>query len=147
MTTNTRMLSNRAPRTRRSAGFTLMEILIVVAIIAIIGGIVANRIFGGADRAKWNLAKSQVQTVAQKIENYELDNGSVPQQLDDLVSQPSGANSWLGPYARAAELKDPWGRAFEYRAPGESGKFDLISLGADGKPGGDSWNRDINSSE
>ena len=131
----------------RQAGFTLMEILIVVAIIAIIGGIVANRIFGGADRAQFNLARSQVPTVAQKIENYELDNGSVPQQLGDLVSQPSGANGWLGPYARDAELKDPWGRPFEYRAPGENGKFDLISLGADGKPGGDSWNRDISNNE
>ncbi|GIX34535.1 MAG: hypothetical protein KatS3mg126_0314 [Lysobacteraceae bacterium] len=128
---------------RRQVGFTLIEILIVVGIIAIIGGIVANRIFGGQDRAKWQLAKSQVQTLAAKIENYELDNGGPPAQLQDLVTQPSGAEGWLGPYVKEAELKDPWGRPFEYRNPGQNGKFDLISYGADGRPGGESWNRDI----
>jgi general secretion pathway protein G len=129
---------------QRSLGFTLIEILIVVGIIAIIGGIVANRIFGGQDRAKWQLARSQVQALAGKIESYELDNGQLPNQLNDLVSQPSGAGSWLGPYAREGELRDPWNRQFEYRVPGQGGKFDLISLGADGRPGGESWNRDIN---
>jgi general secretion pathway protein G len=128
---------------QRSLGFTLIEILIVVGIIAIIGGIVANRIFGGQDRAKWQLARSQVQALAGKIESYELDNGQPPAQLGDLVSQPSGASGWLGPYARENELRDPWNRAFEYRTPGRDGKFDLISLGADGQPGGESWNRDI----
>ena len=131
----------------RQAGFTLIEILIVVGIIAIIGGIVANRIFGGQDRAKWQLAKSQVQTLAAKIESYELDNGGPPSQLQDLVSEPSGADGWLGPYAKEAELKDPWGKVFEYRAPGQSAKFDLISYGADGRPGGDSWNRDISNND
>ena len=138
-----RISANISLRSPRQKGFTLIEILIVVGIIAIIGGIVANRIFGGQDRAKWQLAKSQVQTLAAKIESYELDNGGPPGQLQDLVSQPGGADSWLGPYAKEAELKDAWGRVFEYRAPGQNGKFDLISYGADGRPGGDSWNRDI----
>lgn len=138
-----RTASPYALRSPRQQGFTLIEILIVVGIIAIIGGIVANRIFGGQDRAKWQLAKSQVQTIAAKIESYELDNGGPPGQLQDLVREPSGADGWLGPYAKEAELKDPWGRAFEYRVPGQNGKFDLISLGADGRAGGDSWNRDI----
>jgi general secretion pathway protein G len=137
----------RSLRSPRQAGFTLIEILIVVGIIAIIGGIVANRIFGGQDRAKFNLAKSQIQTLAAKIESYELDNGSLPTQLQDLVTQPGGASSWLGPYAKEAELKDGWGRPYEYRQPGQNGKFDLISYGADGKPGGDSWNRDISNND
>lgn len=129
------------------AGFTLIEILIVVGIIAIIGGIVANRIFGGQDRAKYKLAQSQVQTLAAKIENYELDNGGVPNQLQDLVSQPAGSTSWLGPYAKEAELKDPWNRPFDYRVPGASGKFDLISYGVDGRPGGDGLDRDISNND
>lgn len=129
------------------SGFTLIEILIVVGIIAIIGGIVANRIFGGGDRAKWQLARSAVQSLAGKIESYELDNGQPPQKLQDLVAQPSGSNTWLGPYAKESEIKDAWGRPLEYRVPGQSSKFDLISLGADGKPGGESWNRDINSND
>ena len=133
----------RSLRSARQAGFTLIEILIVVGIIAIIGGIVANRIFGGQDRAKANLARSQVQALAAKIESYELDNGALPTQLQDLITEPSGASGWLGPYSKESELKDAWGRPFEYRNPGQSAKFDLISLGADGKPGGDSWNRDI----
>jgi general secretion pathway protein G len=136
-----------SPRGLYQTGFTLIEILIVVGIIAIIGGIVANRIFGGQDRAKWQLAKSQVQTLAAKIESYELDNGGPPSQLQDMVSQPSGADSWLGPYAKEAELKDPWGKPFEYRVPGQNAKFDLISYGADGRAGGDSWNRDISNSD
>ena len=140
-------LSRRTPRSTAQLGFTLIEILIVVGIIAIIGGIVANRIFGGADRAKWQLAKSSIQTLAAKIESYELDNGQVPAQLRDLSVQPSGAGSWLGPYAKETELKDPWGRAFDYRTPGQNGKFDLVSLGADGKPGGESWNKDITNNE
>jgi general secretion pathway protein G len=128
---------------RRHSGFTLIEILIVVGIIAIIGGIVANRIFGGQDRAKAGLAKTQLQTLAGKIESYELDNGNPPQRLEELVRQPSGSNTWLGPYAKEDELRDPWNRPIEYRVPGSSGKFELISLGADGKPGGEGPARDI----
>lgn len=131
----------------RQAGFTLIEILIVVGIIAIIGGIVANRIFGGKDRAQYKLAQSQIQTLAAKIESYELDNGNVPSRLQDLVSQPSGSTSWLGPYAKESELKDPWNREFEYRAPGASAKFDLVSYAADGKPGGEGFDRDISSND
>jgi general secretion pathway protein G len=134
-------------RSARSAGFTLIEILIVVAIIAVIGGIVAQRIFGGADRAKFNLTKSQVQQLAAKIETYELDNGNIPAQLQDLVTQPANADSWLGPYANEAELKDAWGTAYEYRAPGESAKFDIVSLGADRRAGGDGFNKDITSND
>lgn len=134
-------------RSSREHGFTLIEILIVVGIIALIGTLVANRIFGGADKAKWQLAKSQVQTLSAKIESYELDNGGVPQQLQDLVAKPGNASSWLGPYAKEADIKDPWGKPFEYRVPGQNGKFDLVSLGADGKPGGDSWNRDISNND
>lgn len=134
-------------RRLRSAGFTLIEILIVVGIIAIIGGIVANRIFGGADKAKFKLAQSQVQTLAAKIESYELDNGNVPAQLQDLLTQPANASSWLGPYVKEADLKDPWNRPFEYRAPGDNAKFDLVSLGADGRAGGEGMNKDISSND
>jgi general secretion pathway protein G len=129
---------------RGNAGFTLIEIMIVVGIIALIGGIVATTVFGESDRAKARLAVSQMQMIAAKIESFELDNGNPPQTLQDLVRQPSGAQGWLGPYARENDLRDPWNRPFEYRTPGQSGgKFDLISYGADGKPGGESWNRDI----
>ncbi|NEK65137.1 MAG: type II secretion system protein GspG, partial [Xanthomonas perforans] len=90
-----------------------------------------------------NLAKSQIQTLAGKIENFQLDTGKLPSKLDDLVTQPGGSSGWLGPYAKPAELNDPWGHTIDYRAPGDGQPFDLISLGKDGRPGGSSYDADI----
>jgi general secretion pathway protein G len=130
------------------AGFSLIEILIVVALIGLIAGLVANQVFGGRDRAQWNLAKTQIQSLGAKIEQYEMDNGGPPGQLEDLIRQPGGAKSWLGPYAKESELKDPWNRQIEYRNTGEGNyAYQLISYGKDGKPGGDSWNRDISNTD
>lgn len=127
----------------RQAGFSLIEIIIVVVLI---GGIVAfagNKIFGGQDRAKVNLAKAQVQTLAEKVQQYEMDTGTLPGALDDLVKAPGGAAGWLGPYAKDAELNDPWNHPYVYTMPGEGKPFDLLSLGKDGQAGGDSVNADI----
>ena len=123
------------------AGFSLIEIIIVVVLI---GGIVAfatNKIFGGQDRAKVNLAKAQVQTLAEKVQQYEMDTGSLPGSLDELVK--SSASGWLGPYAKEAELKDPWNHPYAYAMPGEGKPFDVVSYGAAGQAGGDSVNADI----
>lgn len=125
------------------SGFSLLEIIIVLILIGGIMALVGSRLLGGADRGKANLAKSQIQTLAGKVENYQLDTGSLPSRLDDLVSAPANAGGWLGPYAKPAELKDPWGHPIEYRAPGESQPFDLVSYGKDGKPGGESYDADI----
>ena len=133
----------RSPSPTAQSGMSLLEIIIVIVLIGAVLTLVGSRVLGGADRGKANLAKSQIQTLAGKVENYQLDTGSLPSRLDDLVTQPGNANGWLGPYAKAAELKDPWGHPIEYRAPGESQPFDLISLGKDGQVGGDSYNADI----
>lgn len=133
-------------RSLRQSGFSLIEILIVVALIAVIVGFATNQIFGGQDKAKANIAKAQVQTLVGKIEQYQLDNGGVPNSLDDLVRQPSGSRSWLGPYAKESDLKDPWGRPLQYSTGGDAG-YEIVSLGKDGKPGGESFNRDIKSSD
>ncbi len=127
----------------RQTGFSLLEILIVVALIAFIGTMVARNVFGGSDRAKVRLAETQLNVLAGKIEQYELDVGVLPQSLEDLVRQPSGANSWLGPYAKPDELNDPWSQSIEFRVPGSAGRYELISLGADRKAGGEGVNRDI----
>jgi general secretion pathway protein G len=100
-------------------------------------------VLGGADRAKANLAKSQVTTMAQKVEAFQMDTGRLPTTLDELVTEPSNAPGWLGPYAKAAELNDPWGHPIEYRTPGEAGAFDLVILGKDGQVGGSSVDGDI----
>ena len=133
----------RSPSSARQQGFSLLEIIIVLVLIGGILTLVGSRVLGGADRGKANLAKSQVQTLAGKVENYQLDTGALPMRLDDLLVQPGNASGWLGPYAKAAELKDPWGHAIEYHAPGEGQAFDLLSLGKDGQAGGESYNADI----
>ncbi len=130
---------------RRQGGFSLIEIVVVIVLIGGVVAFAANQIGDNAQRSNWNLAKAQVQALAAKVETYELDNGSPPARLEDLVKDPGNAPGWNGPYARESELKDPWKNEFSYRAPGEHGPFDLSSLGRDGKPGGEKWARDINS--
>src|SRR5690606_30404533 len=124
-------------------GFSLIEIILVVVLIGGIVAFAATRILGGGDRARVNLARAQVPTMADKVSPLELDNGTLPASLDQLVTQPGGAVGWLGPYARESELRDPWNTPLEYRAPGDGRPYDIVSLGADRKSGGDSVDADI----
>ncbi|MEO6171173.1 MAG: type II secretion system major pseudopilin GspG [Lysobacter sp.] len=133
----------RSPSARTQAGMSLIEIIIVIVLIGAVLTFVGSRVLGGADRAKANLAKSQVMTLGQKVDAFQMDTGRLPAKLDELVTAPGGAAGWLGPYAKAAELNDPWGHPVEYRTPGESGPFDLVILGKDGKVGGTSVDSDI----
>lgn len=132
---NTRLLM------RAQSGFSLIEILIVVALIALIAGMVANQVFGGQDRAKVRMAQSQIAALAGKVSQFEMDTGEVPQRLDELVSASSNMKGWLGPYSKESELKDPWNTPFEYSASGRS--FTITSYGADRKPGGSGVDADI----
>lgn len=131
-----------APKSAQ-AGFSLIEIIVVVVLIGGIVAFAASKILGGQDRANVNLAKAQVQTLAEKVQQFQMDTGKLPESLGDLVKAPGDAEGWLGPYARDAELVDPWKTPYTYKVPGESGPFDLVSLGADRKAGGDSVNADI----
>ena len=133
----------RSPSAARQRGMSLIEIIIVIVLIGAVLAFVGARVLGGKDRGDYNIAKAQVQTMAGKIESFQMDTGRLPTSLEELVTQPSDVNGWLGPYAKPAELKDPWGHPLEYRAPGEGGPFDLVSLGKDGKPGGTSVDGDI----
>jgi general secretion pathway protein G len=137
-----RRSNTRSPKPAQS-GFSLIEIILVVVLMGGIVAFAASRILGGGDRAKANLAKAQVQTMAEKIQQFEMDTGSLPNSLDELVTQPGNANGWLGPYAKVGELNDPWNHPYEYHVPGDNQAFDLISLGKDGKPGGDSVDGDV----
>ena len=133
----------RSPAAAAQAGFSLIEIILVVVLIGGIVAFAASRILGGGDRAKVNLTKAQVQTLAEKIQQYEGDTGSLPGSLGALVKAPEGTSGWLGPYAKEAEMKDPWNHPYTYTVPGDGKPFDLISLGADGQTGGESVNADI----
>lgn len=130
-------------RARRSAGFTLLEMLAVIVLIGIVGTVVVTQVGKNMDKGKYGAGKAQLVTLGQKIENYALDNGTPPQQLEDLVTKPANAPNWQGPYAKESELKDPWGHAFGYKYPGDHGNFDLIFYGRDGKPGGDGYDKDV----
>ena len=124
-------------------GFSLIEIILVVVLIGGIVAFAATRILGGGDRARVRLAEAQVQTLAEKVEQFRMDTGALPATLDQLVAEPGGAVGWLGPYAKESELRDPWNTPFEYRAPGDGRPFDIVSYGADRKPGGTSVDADI----
>ncbi|GIX32842.1 MAG: type II secretion system protein GspG [Lysobacterales bacterium] len=136
-------MRNPLPMPARVAGMTLIEILAVIVLIGIVMAVVAQQVFQRVETGKFNAAKAQLQSLSMKIEAYALDNGRPPQRLEDLVQRPGDARNWNGPYARESDLRDPWGNAFVYRVPGERGPFDLISLGADGRPGGEGNARDL----
>jgi general secretion pathway protein G len=137
------MQNNSNFRHPRARGFSLVELLAVIMLLGIIAGIVVPKVFGQAEKGKWQATKTKVSSVSAKVESFAMDVGRPPEQLQDLIAKPGNADNWAGPYARESDLKDGWGRSFEYKFPGEHGDFDLISLGSDGKPGGDSWARDI----
>lgn len=132
---------------RRMAGFTLVELLLVLVILALIAGLVLPGIIGKAEGAKVRAASSQISRLAMSVETFYLDTGSTPNALEDLVRQPSGSAGWNGPYVKPSLLKDPWGREYQFRSPGEHGDFDIYSFGADGQQGGDGNNADITSWE
>lgn len=127
-------------------GFTLVELLLVLVILALIGGLVLPGIIGKAEGAKVKAAASQVSRLAMAVESYYLDTGTTPESLAQLVTD-GGDAGWNGPYVKESSLKDPWGREYEFRMPGEHGEFDIYSFGADGQPGGEDRNADVNSWE
>lgn len=129
-------------RMPRAAGFSLIEMLAVIVLIGIVAGIVVQQVGNRVSQGKYNAGKAQVQSLAGKIEAYSLDNGNPPSRLDDLTTRPGNASNWSGPYAKTSDLKDPFGHAFEYKAPGEHGDFDVLFLGKDGQAGGDALNAD-----
>ncbi len=130
-------------RNRRSRGFTILEIVIVFILLAGIMAFVGPKIFEQMGRAKSSEAKIRIQQLVGQIELYRLEVGKYPENLQALVRQPAGVEKWSGPYAKDADLKDAWGNDYRYTIPGQGKAFDLISLGADGKDGGEGENRDV----
>ena len=137
----------RNPHRALAGGFTLVELLLVLVILALIGGLVLPGIIGKAEGAKAKAAASQVSRLSMAVESFYLDTGTTPESLGQLVEEPGSVGGWNGPYVKSSSLKDPWGRDYEYRYPGDHGDFDIFSLGADGQPGGEGKNADINSWE
>lgn len=136
----------------RARGFTLIEIMVVVVIIGILIGLVAPNILGRVDKARVTAAKTDIATLDQALEMYRLDNHAYPstdQGLEALIVKPSGepdAKNWNPEgYLKKKQLpNDPWGRPYQYVSPGQEGHpYEILSLGADGREGGEGYDADI----
>ncbi len=134
--------------TQRSSGFTLIELIVVIALVAVLAAVVAPNLLGKASDANRKSAAVQLEKVANAVELYRLETGRYPEKLTDLVQKPNGVERWNGPYVRKlSRLKDPWGNDLVLKLPGQHGPFDVISYGGDGRPGGDGDAADVNSWE
>jgi len=130
-------------------GFTLVELIVVMVIIGLLASFVYVKFIGRVGESKQNAAKAQIEIFNQALELYRLDTGQYPsgeQGLNALNDNP-GIENWAGPYLKKAVPNDPWNRPYHYQSPGNHGDYDLTSYGADGSPGGEDENRDINSWE
>lgn len=140
-------------RNKRQRGFTLIELLIVMVIIGLLSALVGPKLFGHIGSSKVKATRAQIEMIGAGLDTYRLDAGKYPtteQGLAVLWEKPSDealAAKWKGPYLKKKVDKDSWGTEWVYKSPGEHGEYDLISLGADGKPEGSGEDADINSWE
>lgn len=149
------MSTYRVKTKRNHDGFTLIELMVVIVILGILAGLIIPRIMGRPEEAKQLKAKIQIESLETALKLYKLDNGAYPdteQGLQALIEKPETGippKKWReGGYLEKAKLpKDPWGNDFVYLSPGVQDDYDITSFGADGVPGGDGKNKDINSWE
>ncbi len=139
----------RQKRRKADAGVTLIEMMVVLVIIAVVAAMVVPNVIGRPDEARVTVAQSDMRAIAGALEIYRLDNRTYPntaQGLAALVTRPTVPPepvSWASGGYLSAMPQDPWGGAYVYRFPGAQGRFDLVTLGADGQPGGEGVNADI----
>jgi general secretion pathway protein G len=148
-------MHNTRPEILGNRGFTLIELMVVIVILSILAVYVAPKIMGRPDQAKQVKATVDIQSIATALRLYRLDNGFYPtteQGLEALVAAPATGRipkNWRegGYLERGRVPKDPWGNEYVYLSPGVHGEYDIISYGADGSPGGEGYDADINSWE
>ncbi len=139
--------SRRRRLRRGEAGFTLVELLVVMVIMVLLASLVAPRVIGYIGSSKSKTAKVQIKSFATSLELYKLDTGRYPNDregLRALVQPPAGVRNWAGPYLQENTVPpDPWGNPYRYRSPGQRGPFEIFSLGADNREGGQGEDADV----
>lgn len=134
----------------RHTGFTMMELLIVLVIIGLLAALVGPALFQRIAPAKESVARAQIENFMTALDSYFIDTGRFPsaqQGLQALRVRPEGEVRWKGPYLKKEIPTDPWGNPFVYRAPGRNGGYELLSLGVDGREGGEGEGHDVTSWE
>ena len=130
-----------APHRRARGGFTLVEMLLVLVILATLAAIVIPKMAGRSQQAKVTAAASQINSIEQALDSFEVDNGYYPKggALNELLDQPAGAPNWKGPYLKKGIPLDPWGNQYTYEYPGKhsANGYDLMCMGPDGRAGTD----------
>lgn len=137
---------NRRLILSRPAGFTLLELLVVMVIIGLLAGFVAPKFFAQIGKSEVKTARAQIESLEKALDQYRLDNGKYPsteQGLAALNDRPAGETKWAGPYLKKGVPQDPWAQPYVYKFPGEHGEYDLLSYGKDGQPGGTGEAEDI----
>lgn len=141
---------NQSPRTGE-LGFTLVEILVVLAIIGLVVGLVGPRVLNYLSDSKSKAAKIQIDSLSSSLDLYFLDAGRYPSSaegLDALIRNTGNAATWNGPYLKNGKIPlDPWGNPYAYRSPGQQGPYDIVSFGADGREGGSGAAADVRSGQ
>jgi general secretion pathway protein G len=141
---------NRAKIRNNEKGFTLIEIIIVVIILSLIAALVGPRLFKKVEKSKQQITKTQIVMIENSVKMFKLDTGRYPtteEGLKVLLESTGGISNWDGPYLEKGLPKDPWGKDYVYTYPGKNYTFEIVSLGADGLPGGEGENKDINNWE
>lgn len=131
---------------QRQGGFTLMELLVVLAILGLLMSLVGPRVLNQLGGAKTKTAAIQIKDLEQALEMYKLDVGRFPstsEGLTALVSKPSGSTGWNGPYLKSDVPLDPWNKEYHYKYPGEHAELDIFSYGQNGAPGGEGEDADV----
>ena len=142
MQIRTQNLDHNPARRPAQHAFTLIELLLVLVILGVLAAIVVPKFAGRTEQARMTAAQTQLATFGTALDAFEVDNGSYPKGrngLQELVTQPRESQNWKGPYLKSAIPLDPWGNAYIYECPGRRNPsgYDLMSMGPDGREGGD----------